>query len=227
MQRPAIDLIDPAKLETATFSMGCFWSPDAIFGCMEGVVSTRVGYAGGSTENPTYKQLEDHIETVQVDYDPDKACFSAILDLFFDKRTPIREPWKRQYASAFFYHDDGQKQQILERKGALEAELGQKVYTEVNAFEAFYLAEERHQKYKLQRQPELLAEFRAMYPGLEAFVNSTAAARVNGYLYGCGDCERLSREVDSFGLSPRGQKILLDTATNTNGIACSKVLKQQ
>ncbi len=226
MQRPAIDLLIPDKLETATFSMGCFWSPDAIFGCVEGVVRTRVGYAGGSTENPTYKQLEDYIETVQIEYDPNKISFSVIMDLFFDKRTPVREPWKRQYASAFFYHDEEQKQQILQKKEALEHELGQRVYTEISAYEAFYLAEERHQKYRLQRQPELLAAFRTMYPGLEEFVNSTAAARVNGYLYGCGNCERLSREVGSFGLSPRGQKILLDTATNTDGLACSKVLKQ-
>ncbi|AHM60134.1 peptide methionine sulfoxide reductase [Flammeovirgaceae bacterium 311] len=226
MRKPSIDQSIPQKLETATFAMGCFWSPDAIFGCMEGIFRTRVGYAGGTTENPTYKQLADHIETVQVDFDPQILSFSQLLDFFFDKNTPLREPWKRQYASALFYHDEGQKQQVLQKKEQLEERLEQKVYTELNSYQEFYLAEERHQKYKLQRQPELLEEFRSMYPSFREFIDSTAAARVNGYLYGCGNCERLSSEIESFGLSARGQKILLDTATNAAGLACSKVLKQ-
>ena len=56
--------------DTATFGLGCFWGPDARFGAMEGVVRTRVGYAGGTTPEPTYHDLGDHTEAVQVEYDP-------------------------------------------------------------------------------------------------------------------------------------------------------------
>ena len=57
-------------LETATFGMGCFWGPDARFGSLPGVIRTRVGYAGGTTPSPTYRQMGDHTETVEIDFDP-------------------------------------------------------------------------------------------------------------------------------------------------------------
>ena len=221
MQIPAIDLHTAEKLETATFAMGCFWSPDAIFGSQEGVVRTRVGYAGGSTENPTYKQMADHIETLQLDFDPAKISYSNLLDLFFSSHTPIREPWKRQYSSALFYHTEEQERLIYLKKQELEEKLGKKIFTEINPYHAFYLAEERHQKYKLQRQPLLLAEFRSMYPHFSDFVDSTAAARVNGYLYGCGSGESLDVALTGLGLSPEGQNVLMAAVTKATGAACS------
>lgn len=223
--KPFIDQSVSENLETATFAMGCFWSPDAIFGALDGVIRTRVGYAGGDTENPTYRNLGSHIETLQLDYDPQIMSYERLLELFFAQHTPTREPWKRQYTAAVFFHDTVQEQLIYQKKEALEKQLGKQVLTEINPYEAFYLAEERHQKYKLQRQPELLAEFRAMYPDTLDFINSTAAARVNGYLYACESCESLIQDLGSFGLSARGQKILLDTATNQQGVACSRALQ--
>jgi len=73
----------------------------------------------------------------------------------------------------------------------------------------FYLAENRHQKYKLQRQQKLLQEFEAMYPDFEAIINAPAAARVNGYLGGYGSIETLEEEIGKFGLSPAGRRLLL------------------
>lgn len=202
--------------------MGCFWSPDALFGSVEGVVRTRVGYAGGSTLSPTYWRLADHVETVQLDYDPDKITYQDLLQLFFSNHKPTREPWKRQYASAIFYHNQEQERLSQEAKEMLEAQLGQKVYTERSLYKAFYLAEDRHQKYKLQRQPTLWEEFRAMYPEMVELVNSTAAARVNAYLYGYGSREKLEEEVACFGLSPAGQKLLLEKARAPKEISCGR-----
>ena len=200
--------------------MGCFWSPDALFGRLPGVVRTRVGYAGGSTAAPTYRRLGDHIESLQLDYDPEQISFERLLQHFFEWHTPIRTPWKRQYASALFYHTAEQEQHFFTAKEAAAQRLPAEVHTLLYPYQEFYLAEERHQKYKLQRHPLLLQEFSAMYPQWPDLINSTASARVNGYLYGGGDCRLLLDELPLLGLSAQGQNYLLQTATDAAGQPC-------
>lgn len=192
--------------------MGCFWSPDALFGCLEGVVRTRVGYSGGSTTNPTYRTMADHIETVQLDFKPAKIGYQNLLDFFFSKHNPTREPWKRQYSPAVFFHNAEQEALIYQTKERIVEELKKPVLTAIYPYEVFYLAEERHQKYKLQRQPELMAEIRIMFPDVSDFFNSTAAARINGYLYGCGSTDRLKEEIAEIGFSSAFKKVLFHTA---------------
>lgn len=207
---PALDLQLPQNLQTATLAMGCFWSPDALFGSLEGVWRTRVGYAGGSTEAPTYRNLADHIETVQLDFDPFRLSYRQLLELFFRHHKPIGTPWKRQYMSAIFFHNEEQSATAEEAIEAAAARLNKKIYTAVYPYNAFYLAEDRHQKYKLQRQPALLAEYQHIYPAFPDLVNSTAAARVNGFLYGYGKAEPIKPGLNSFGLSTEGLQILLE-----------------
>jgi len=72
---------DPAETKTATFALGCFWGPDVTVGAVEGVVRTRVGYAGGTTADPTYRDIGDHSEALQVDYDPDAVSFDELVDV--------------------------------------------------------------------------------------------------------------------------------------------------
>ncbi|MFB6190699.1 MAG: peptide-methionine (S)-S-oxide reductase, partial [Candidatus Nanohaloarchaea archaeon] len=72
------------ELEKAAFGMGCFWGPDALFGSLEGVVRTRVGYAGGEKKDPTYKDLGNHTETVLVEYDPERIGYEDLLDVFWE-----------------------------------------------------------------------------------------------------------------------------------------------
>lgn len=67
---PPMDRNAPTDLSRAAFALGCFWGPDALFGARDGVVRTTVGYAGGTTSDPTYEHIGDHIETVRVAYDP-------------------------------------------------------------------------------------------------------------------------------------------------------------
>ena len=98
----------------------------------------------------------------------------------------------------------------MESRDQVAATLEGKVYTEVTTFTAFYLAEDYHQKYRLQQQRDLFQEFRAMYPNMEDLVNSTAAARVNGYLDGHGDVQEIEAQVGGFGLSPQGANKLVD-----------------
>jgi methionine-S-sulfoxide reductase len=174
-----------------------------------GVVRTRVGYTGGSKKDPTYHDLGDHTESVQVDYDPARVSYRRLLEVFFATHNGCAASGSRQYMSAVFYHDEGQKKLALEAREREAARRGQPVVTEVLPLKAFYLAEDYHQKYMLRQNRDLMREFRAMYPAAADFVASTSAARVNGYVGGHGSRADLEREIESLGLSPEGRRTLL------------------
>ena len=179
---------------------------------MRGVVRTRVGYAGGTTRNPTYYSLGDHSEALQIDYDPTQVSYEELLEAFWDSHDPTRLPWSQQYKAIIFYHNDEQKRLAIETRAREEARLGRQVLTEIVPASDFYPAEAYHQKYWLRHAPDLMHEFRAMYPTDEGFVDSTAVARVNGYLAGHGSISSLQDELNTYGLSPAGSKKLLQTA---------------
>ncbi len=173
-----------------------------------------MGYAGGSKPNPTYHDLGDHSETIQIDYDPALISYQELLDIFWSSHSPTARPWSRQYASIIFYHDPEQKrlaEASLERQAA---GLGSSIYTEIVPFDQFTLAETYHQKYRLQQDPALLREFRAIYPQDEDFINSTAAARVNGYLGGYGTLAALEAGIEDLGLSREAQEKLLEAVSS-------------
>lgn len=179
------------------------------------MVHTRVGYAGGTLANPTYSDLGDHSETVQIDYDPAQISYQELLDVFWDSHDPAARAWSRQYASIIFYHNEEQRRLAEESLGRVETRLGKPIYTVIVPFSEFYLAEAYHQKYRLQQRADLLQEFRAIYPEDEDFANSTAVARVNGYLGGNGTLDALQAEIESLGLSPAAQEKLLGIFSST------------
>jgi len=218
---PAIDQLVYSHTQTATLAMGCFWGPEGLFGALGGVIRTRVGYAGGTTEDPTYRQLADHIETVQLDFDPSQITYAQLLEQFFTHHTPTKEPRKRQYTSAIFYHSPEQEQAALQALNAAQERLQQPIKTELISLKAFYLAEERHQKWKLRRVPAVLGELQKIYPAPEVFNNSTAVARVNGYLGGYGEKERFMEEMGSLGLSYPIQNTLLAHFLAQESTGCS------
>ena len=95
------------RLELATFGMGCFWGPEARFGSMAGIVRTRVGFAGGTTPSPTYRQMADHTETIQIEFDPQVISYAAVLKEFWQNHYPNRDNYKgRQYISLLHYHTE-------------------------------------------------------------------------------------------------------------------------
>lgn len=177
---------------------------------MKGVVRTRVGYAGGTKTNPTYHDLDDHTETIQIDFDPTQVSYSELLDIFWNSHSPNTRSFSKQYQSMIFYHHPEQRRLAIETKGREAAKIQASIYTEIVPFSEFYMAENYHQKYLLQREQSLIKEFELMYPLPSDLINSTAAARVNGYLGGHGTYRELQAEIHDFGLSQSARTKLLN-----------------
>ncbi|WLV25238.1 peptide-methionine (S)-S-oxide reductase MsrA [Aciduricibacillus chroicocephali] len=170
-------------LEPMTFGMGCFWTPESRFGAINGVNRTCVGYAGGTTDNPTYRRMGDHTETIHVEFDPNIISYEDLLRHFWRNHYPNRDEYKgRQYISLLRYHNDGQKQSIENIKQEMEKELGEPIETEIAPFENFTHAEIRHQKYYLKRYPKALEQLNDIIPNEEMLTDSTFAAKLNGFV---------------------------------------------
>jgi len=178
------------------------------FGIIEGVIRTRVGFAGGLKKDPNYGNIGDHTETVQVDYDPERISYSRLLEIFWESHRPTRQSWSRQYMNAVFFHNETQRRLAMDSKTALEQKIGRTVKTKVAPLRSFTMAEDYHQKYILKRHHDLKDEMSRIYPRHRDFVDSTAVARLNGYAGGHGSLDRLSREIESLGLSAKGKKLL-------------------
>jgi len=166
-----------------------------------------VGYAGGSTPDPTYRNIGNHAETVQVDYDPGQITYEKLLDAFWCSHDPTTG--FGQYRSIIFYHNEAQKTAAMESIAREEARLGRKIPTAVISYTNFYLAEEYHQKYYLRTNSTLFLEISLIYTDSSDLLNSTAAARLNSYIAGFGDEDTVQAQLDEYGLSADGRKELL------------------
>ncbi len=145
-------------MEKATFGAGCFWGVEARFRKVKGVIDAVVGYSGGKTKNPTYKDVctdkTGHAEVVQVTYDPSIVSYEELLEIFWNIHNPTtlnRQGWDigTQYRSVVFYHGEGQKERALKLKEKLDKSGRYKnpIVTEITPASEFYKAEEYHQRY--------------------------------------------------------------------------------
>ena len=173
-----------------------------------------MGYSGGTLKNPTYYSLGDHSETLQIDYDPSQISYAQLLAIFWAAHRPQDQSGSRQYRNVIFYLNEEQKRLALETKDQIKGKVHGRVFTEILPAAEFYPAEDYHQKYYLRGESFMLKEFKAIYPKEIDFVNSTAAARVNGFMGGYGDLELLKTEVNLYGLSAATQKRLIDLASS-------------
>lgn len=171
------------------------------------MIRTRVGYCGGAKQNPTYHDLGDHTETIEIDFDPQRISYEQLLRVFWTAHNPCGKAWSRQYRSAIFYHDDAQRQAIDTTKHLFVLR-PDTINTAIEPYERFWLAEDYHQKYRLRYEPELAHDLIARCGGERGFVDSTAAARLNGYLDGHGTRAQLEREIERLGLSPADQQLV-------------------
>lgn len=149
-------------METAMFGAGCFWGVEAAFRQVPGVTSTQVGYAGGQTQNPTYKEVctdeTGHAEVVLVEYDPAKVSYGELLGVFWSSHNPTTLNRQgpdvgTQYRSAIFYADDNQRQLAEDSKRKLNAsgKFRNPIVTEITKAPTFFRAEEYHQQYLEKR----------------------------------------------------------------------------
>ncbi len=151
-------------MEKATFGAGCFWGVEATFRKVQGVVSTTVGYSGGTFENPTYKDVcsgeTGHAEVVQLEYDPTKVSYEDLLDVFWrihDPTTLNRQgpDVGTQYRSAIFFHTPEQAAVAIASKEKLQksGHFTKPIVTEITPASEFYRAEDYHQRYLEKRGP--------------------------------------------------------------------------
>jgi len=144
----------------AIFAAGCFWGVEAAFREIAGVTATTVGYTGGTTANPSYRQVcsgnTGHAEAVQVDFDPAEVSYEQLLDVFWASHDPTtlnRQGWDlgSQYRSAIFFSDPGQQAAATASFLARQETHRKPIVTEITPASAFYPAENYHQQYLEKR----------------------------------------------------------------------------
>jgi len=151
--------------ETAYFATGCFWGAERRFWQMEGVTNTRVGYMGGTSPNPTYKEVcsgsTGHAEVVKVEFDVNRITYQKLLIAFWQMHDPTTlnrqgNDIGTQYRSAIYYVNQNQHEEALRSKEIYQSELSRlgfdEITTEVTAAPEFWDAEEYHQRY-LEKNP--------------------------------------------------------------------------
>jgi len=148
--------------QKATFGAGCFWGVESVFRRVNGVISTTVGYSGGSFKNPTYEHVcsgkTGHAEVVQVEFDPAMVSYDELLVVFWENHDPTTMNRQgpdvgEQYRSAIFYHDHEQKVRAETSKEKLvkNGRYKSPIVTEITPGAEFYRAEEYHQQYFAKR----------------------------------------------------------------------------
>ena len=144
------------KTELADFGGGCFWCMEAVFERLPGVVSVTSGFAGGTTENPTYREVctetTGHAEVTQIEFDPAKISYAKLLEVFWQAHDPTT--LNRQgadegtsYRSIILYRDEKQKLLAEKSKLAAQADFRNPIVTEIVPLKKFYPAEDYHQQY--------------------------------------------------------------------------------
>jgi peptide-methionine (S)-S-oxide reductase len=145
-------------MQKATFGAGCFWHVEEAFRYLKGVISTTVGYMGGTLKNPTYEDVctdkTGHAEVIEITYDPRKISYEDLLNVFWNIHDPTTKNRQgpdvgTQYRSVIFYHTLEQKIAAETSKKNLEQskKYKKKIVTEVTTATIFYPAEEYHQRY--------------------------------------------------------------------------------
>jgi len=158
IRNKAKDSTQAGSHEKATFAAGCFWGVEAAFGQVKGVISTSVGYTGGHTRNPTYRQVcsgrTGHAEAVEVIYDPNEVSYEQLVEVFWNIHDPTTVNRQgpdvgSQYRSAIFYHNQRQLSAAEASKKKLEksGKLKRPIVTKIVPASTFYRAEEYHQRY--------------------------------------------------------------------------------
>jgi len=171
-----------------------------LFGSTPGVIQTSVGYAGGKKKHPTYQNLGDHTEVVQIQYDPCRITFKQLLSLFWKNHNPSIF-YQKQYWSIIFYITEEQKLVAQDFLQLYEKESLATVYTQIIPLEEYYHAESYHQKYTLQTHPWLIVAVNVR--SAKELIQSQVCTKFNGFLSSYGTHDELLELARNFGLNDR------------------------
>ena len=147
-------------MKKATFGAGCFWHVEEAFRKIKGVVSTSVGYMGGTLKNPSYEEActnkTGHAEVVQIEFELSQISYNELLGIFWNTHNPTTPNRQgpdigTQYRSVIFYHNNKQKKEAIASKLLMQGKFKDKIATEILPAQQFYKAEEYHQKYLQKR----------------------------------------------------------------------------
>lgn len=149
------------RTEKASFGAGCFWQVEHTFKQLDGVIDTKVGYQGGTTDNPSYEDVctgtTGHAEVCQVEFDPEVISYEQLLDAFWTMHDPTQVDRQgpdvgTQYRSVIFFDSDDQQLAATESKARTQARIGAPIATSIEPASTFWIAEGYHQCYLEQRQ---------------------------------------------------------------------------
>jgi peptide-methionine (S)-S-oxide reductase len=140
--------------EIAVFALGNFWEPEYEFSRLHGVVHAEVGYTGGTSSNPSYHDISDHTEAVQIEFNPHVISFEQLLDKFWSLHDPTAE-YESRFRSIIFYLDETQHELAQESKDAKQADYDEPIATEILPANKFYQAEPYNQDYLARMRGEI------------------------------------------------------------------------
>jgi peptide-methionine (S)-S-oxide reductase len=178
-QTSSVSVNSENSIDTATFGAGCFWCVEAVFQRLDGVLSIKSGYSGGTVKNPSYKEVcngtTGHAEVCQIIFDPKKISFDELLEVFWKTHDPTTmnrqgNDFGTQYRSAIFYHSVEQKLLAEKYKKQINEEKAypNPVITEISPLINYYPAEDYHQNYYNQNGSEGYCQY-VIQPKVEKF----------------------------------------------------------
>lgn len=140
--------------EIAVLALGNFWEPEYEFSRLHGVVHVETGYTGGTSSNPSYHDMGDHTEALQIEFNPHVISFEQLLDKFWSLHDPTAE-YESRFRSIIFYLDETQRELAEESKKAKQADYDEPIVTEILPATKFYQAESYNQDYLARMRGEI------------------------------------------------------------------------
>jgi methionine-S-sulfoxide reductase len=172
------------------------------------VLRTRVGYAGGKQDKPTYYHLGDHTEAIQIEFDPKKIGYADLLKIFWASHDECGRVWSNQYKAVLWTHGSSQAR-IARASAAAQAKArGKELTTAVVEAPRFWIAEDYHQKYNIRRHKKLVRLLIGADATEKQIRESTLIARANGWVSGHGTKAQILSECEALGVSAPARKEL-------------------
>lgn len=172
------------------------------------MLRTRVGYAGGKKDKPTYRSIGDHTEAIQIEFDTKVLSFEKLLKVFWSSHDPCGGTWSTQYKSVLWTHGEAQAKTARAFVDAWQKQHKREATTQILAAPRFWIAEDYHQKYRLRGNKTLLHALFGKKPTEEQVRESTLTARVNGWISGHGTTAEIEAGVKALALSAKARDVL-------------------